>query len=261
MSKYLNKNFSDVIVKQNNNLYGKEYENMKKSDKSITDFPVKKLNQIKDKTNLSLTKLQALTNVNRGVLERFLDGKKINHIDYRRILKKFPEIEQGNIAVGLDVIPYQIFGCLIDNGIVRHLYLNEDQVFYCLAHFKKVFPRETIAIRNYKSNNIFLCQYRPSMNIFNEDNLGYEFLIKTEIACYFGVMQRNEDEYHLVDIMSHKVIKLDDGTPIREVYDLVVKVSKKWSDIKNNNLNSIVRDPDYMKKQLELDKEKNDIND
>ena len=47
MSKVINKNFSDVIVKQNDNLYGKEYEAMKKSDKSITDFPVKKLNQIR----------------------------------------------------------------------------------------------------------------------------------------------------------------------------------------------------------------------
>ena len=90
------------------------------------------------------------------MLERFLNGGKINHIDYRRIINVFPEIEQqGNIKINLDVIPYQIFGCLIDNGIVRHLFLNEDNKFYFLAHFKKVFPRETLALSNFKSNNIF----------------------------------------------------------------------------------------------------------
>jgi len=234
-------NFSDILVKQNDHIYDKEYQDMKKG-KIITDFPCNELTKIKIRKNLSLTKLQQLTNVNRGVLERFLDGGKINHIDYRRIVSKFPEIEQNNLNASIDVIAYPVFGCLIDKGIVRHLFLNEDHKFYFLAHFKKVFPRETLAIANFKSNNIFLTQQRPSINIWNEENLGYEFLIKTEIACYYGVLQRDEDKFHLVDIIDNKHINIDDGTQIREVFDLAFKVSTKWSDIKNNDLNSVVRD-------------------
>ena len=61
-------------------------------------------------------------------------------------------------------------------------------------------------------------------------------------------MQRNEDSFHLVDIIDHKHIDINDGTPIREVFDLAVKVSQKWSDIKCNDLNSIVRDNDDLEK-------------
>ena len=248
MKKLANKKtFSDILVKNNNHIYGEDYQEMKKGN-VIQDFPCKRLREIKDDKNYTLSKLQALTKVNRGVLERFLDGGKINHIDYRRILIVFPEIEQGNLRVGLDVIPYQVFGCLIDKGIVRHLFLNEDHKFYFLAHFKKVFPRETLALSNFKSNNIFLCQQRPSLDIWNEENIGFEFLIKTELNCFYGVVQRNEDSFHLVDIIDHKHINIDDGTPIREVFDLAVKVSQKWSDIKCNDLNSIVRDNDDLEK-------------
>ena len=253
------KDFSDILVKNNNHIYSKEYQDMKKGNKIITDFPCKQLKIIKDKKNLTLSKLHQLTNVNRGVLERFLDGGRINHIDYRRIINVFPEIEESNIKQGIDVIPYQVFGCLISKGIVRHLFLNEDNKFYFLAHFKKVFPRETLAISNFKSNNIFLCQQRPSLEIWNEENIGFEFLIKTEVACYYGVIQRDQDRFHLVDIIDHMKIDIDDGTPIREVFDLAVKVSTKWSDIKCNDLNSIVRDVDDLQKSAwELKDEIND---
>ena len=255
----IKKVFSDILVQNNNHIFeNKGYEEMKKG-KVIQDFPSKQLKEIKEQKNYTLSKLHELTNVNRGVLERFLDGSKINHIDYRRILNIFPEIEQSNLRVGLDVIPYQVFGCLIDKGIVRHLYLNEDNKFYFLAHFKKVFPRETLALINFKSRNVFLCQYRPSMDIFNEENIGFEFMIKTELACYYGVMQRQSDSFHLVDIINHKHINIDDGTPIREVYDLAVKVSQKWSDIKNNDLNSIVRDNEDLEKMAWV--KKDEIND
>ena len=123
----------------------------------------------------------------------------------------------------------------------------------------KVFPRETLAISNFKSNNIFLTQQRPSLNIWNEENIGFEFLIKTEIACYYGVLQRDEDRFHLVDIINHKHINIDDGTQVREVFDLAVKVSAKWSDIKNNDLNSVVGDvEDFDKTNWE---KKDEIND
>ena len=248
MKKLANKKtFSDILVKNNNHIYSKEYQEMKKGN-VIQDFPSKQLREIKEQKNYTLTKLHELTNVNRGVLERFLDGGKINHIDYRRILNIFPEIEQSNLRVGLDVISYPVFGCLIDNGLVRHLFLNEDHKFYFLAHFKKVFPRETLALSNFKSNNIFLCQQRPSLEIWNEENIGFEFLIKTELNCYYGVVQRQDDKFHLVDIIDHKHINIDDGTPIREVFDLAVKVSQKWSDIKNNDLNSVVRDNEDFEK-------------
>ena len=258
MKKFTKINFSDILVKQNDHIYSKEYQDMKKG-KIITDFPSNELAKIKIKKNLSLTKLQEITNVNRGVLERFLDGGKINHIDYRRIVSKFPLIEQSNLNASIDVIAYPVFGCLIANGTVRHLFLNEDHKFYFLAHFKKVFPRETLAISNFKSNNIFLTQQRPSLNIWNEENIGFEFLIKTEIACYYGVLQRDEDRFHLVDIINHKHINIDDGTQIREVFDLAVKVSAKWSDIKNNDLNSVVRDvEDFDKTNWEKKDELND---
>ena len=106
---------------------------------------------------------------------------------------------------------------------------------------------------------IFLCQQRPSLNIWNEENIGFEFLIKTELNCYYGVVQRQDDNFHLVDIINHKHINIDDGTPIREVFDLAVKVSQKWSDIKNNDLNSIVRDNEDLEKMAWV--KKDEIND
>ncbi len=259
MKKLANKKaFSDILVKNNNHIYSKEYQDMKKG-KVIQDFPSKQLQHIKDEKNYTLTKLHELTNVNRGVLERFLDGGKINHIDYRRIINVFPEIEQGSVRLGIDVIPYQVFGCVIDGGRVRHLYLNEDNKFYFLAHYKKIFPRETLALTNFKSNNVFLCQHRPSINIWNEENIGFEFLVKTEVNCFYGIVQRYDDGFHLVDIMRHKHIHIDDGTPIREVFDLTVKVSQKWSDIKCNDLNSIVRDVEDLEKTAW--QKKDEIND
>ena len=188
--------FSDILVRNSNHIYSKEYQDMKKGKVIVEDYPSSRLKEIKDDKNYTLSKLHELTKVNRGVLERFLDGGKINHIDYRRILNVFPEIEQSNLRVGLDVVAYPVFGCLIDNGLVRHLFLNEDHKFYFLAHFKKVFPRETLALSNFKSNNIFLCQQRPSLNIWNEENVGFEFLIKTEVNCFYGVVQRQDDNFH-----------------------------------------------------------------
>ena len=89
MKKSIKINFSDILVKNNNHIYSKEYQKMKKGN-VIQDFPSNQLKNIKDKNNYTLSKLHELTNVNRGVLERFLDGGKINHIDYRRILNIFP---------------------------------------------------------------------------------------------------------------------------------------------------------------------------
>ena len=54
-------NFSDILVKQNDHIYDKEYQDMKKG-KIITDFPSNELAKIKIKKNLSLTKLQEITN-------------------------------------------------------------------------------------------------------------------------------------------------------------------------------------------------------
>jgi len=72
-------------------------------------------------------------------------------------------------------------------------------------------------------------------------------------------VQRQNDGFHLVDIMNHKHIDIDDGTPIREVFDLAVKVSQKWSDIKCNDLNSIVRDVEDLEKTAW--QKKDEIND
>ena len=46
--------FSDILVKQNNHIYSKEYQNMKKGKKIIADFPSKQLQDIKEKKNIHL---------------------------------------------------------------------------------------------------------------------------------------------------------------------------------------------------------------
>tara|TARA_Y100000004_G_scaffold19367_1_gene19920 strand:+ start:2914 stop:3225 length:312 start_codon:yes stop_codon:yes gene_type:complete len=54
----------------------------------------KKLLLIKKAKNLSLTKLEIITKVSRGILERFLNGGNINHQDYKKIVIIFPEISE-----------------------------------------------------------------------------------------------------------------------------------------------------------------------
>ena len=54
----------------------------------------KKLMVIKKTQNLSLSKLEELTKVSRGIVERFLNGGQINHQDYKKIVTMFPEISE-----------------------------------------------------------------------------------------------------------------------------------------------------------------------
>ena len=54
----------------------------------------KRLLLIKKAKNLTLTKLETLTKVSRGIVERFLNGGQINHQDYKKIVTMFPEISE-----------------------------------------------------------------------------------------------------------------------------------------------------------------------
>ena len=54
----------------------------------------KRLLLIKNAKNLTLTKLETLTKVSRGIVERFLNGGHINHQDYKKIVTMFPEISE-----------------------------------------------------------------------------------------------------------------------------------------------------------------------
>lgn len=210
--------------------------NNKKIEVSPYLAPHEQLCQIQKEKNFTITKIANDTKVHRDIVKRFLDGKKINHIDYIKIANVYPL--QDNLKNILNVSKIDMFGCLTDKGIVRHLFLNEQKEFYFLDHLKLVFTRELIGIHNMFSTTKIIVQARNDVDIFKQICERQEYLVKTETSAYYGFIQKHGKEFHLHCLWTGDCIDIPKEEKIMEVFDLVVKISANWSDIKDARFSS-----------------------
>ena len=213
------------------------------SDPSIT------LDTVRKKENLTISEISKITKVNRDVISRFLDGKKINHIDYIKILNEFPQIQQSLSEYKLNVSVIDIYGTVLDGGIVRHLFLNESKEFLFLDHLKQIFTKDIIGLHDSKSSSKYILQLKTdcisgACNIFKEDFINREFLIKTITNAYYGIMKNVGDETWLCDQHTLKPIDFGDDSnkpeKIIECYDLIGKISNSWSELKDRKFHSVL---------------------
>jgi len=69
----------------NLNLKATKVNNNKIVAMSKEDYALKKFKEIKDNANYNLSQLSNITEVHRDIISRYLDGKRINHIDYAKL--------------------------------------------------------------------------------------------------------------------------------------------------------------------------------
>ena len=226
---------------------------VKMGNKKIDLAPHEQLNEIQKEKNFTITKIANDTKVHRDIIKRFLDGKKINHIDYIKIANVYPL--QDKLKNILNVSKIDMFGCLTDKGIVRHLFLNEQKEFYFLDHLKLVWTRELIGIHNMFTSTKIIVQAREDVDIFKQICERQEYLVKTETSAYYGFIQKHERDFHLHCLWTGDCIEIPKDEKVMEVFDLVVKVSANWSDIKDNRFSSRIgkispKNPDNVNKKF-----------
>jgi len=234
----LKKSFSSILSK-NKFIKGKK----EMEAKIIPDFPRNKLNEIKNKKNLSITKLHNLTKVNRGVIERFLDGHKINHIDYMKIANTFPEIQEYSDKTILEVSPINFFGTVEQGGYVRGLFLNETKQFFLDKPLKMIFTDELVALHDSFSANKYVCIYRANKTSFTRDDHNHMYLVKTKTDCWFGLIKEHNSHFCLHDRNNLKPISLKE-LEIIEVFEMLAFVNSRWSELKDKKFTSIVSNED-----------------
>jgi len=251
-----------VELKKNSDLDIVMSSNLQKKEPYLT------FKAIKDKANLTISKLCKITKVNRDVISRFLDGKKINHIDYIKILNEFPDLQTTVSNHKLAVSKCNMYGTVIKGGIVRHLFYRESKEFYFIDHLKKVFSREIIGLHDEHTSSKYILQlrqcpekkhdpnsYENPCSIFTQEYEHQEFLVKTTTNAYYGVMKRYKKEYYLCDLHTLEPINfgIDTRKPenIIECYDLVVKASDKWTLLKDKKFELVKGDVDNIEKGIE----------
>ena len=234
----LKKKFSGIFLK---NKFNKGNSDMEA--KIIPDFPRKKLSEIKDKKNLSITKLHNLTNVNRGVIERFLDGHKINHIDYMKIANTFPEIQEYTDKTILQVAPINFFGTVEQGGYVRGLFLNEQRTFLLDKPLKTIFTSELVALHDSFSANKFVCIYKENKTSFTRHDHNHMYLVKTKTDCWFGLIKEHNSHFCLHDRHKLEPITVKE-LEIIEVFEMLALINDRWSELKDPKFTSIVSNED-----------------
>lgn len=212
----------------------------KTQDLKVIKMPYKKLKVTKEEQHLTITKISEITNVSRDVITRFLDGHRINHIDYIKIAKKFPEIQENGNKENLQVKAITMFGALEPNGYVRGRFLNDPKEFFLPKSLVELYPNEIIGLHDSFSANKFICMHLPKKTKFYRSDLNYVFLIKTHTDCLFGIVKEtNNDVFDIVcrHTFNELEYKRDD---IIEIFEMVTTVSGRWSELKDKKINSIV---------------------
>ena len=216
--------------------------------------PYKILSDIKEFNNLSITHIADKTNVNRDVISRFLDGKKINHIDYIKILNEFPQLQKTVSVTKLNISKIYMYGVVTKGGKVRHLFLREAKEWLMIDHLSKVFTKELIGMHDEHSSAKYILQLRSSSDIFKQEFQHQEFLVKTTTNAYFGIMKPYRHEYYLCD--QHTLEPIDFGEDsnkpekIIECYDLLVRCNDRWSELKDKKYSTVIADPEEIAKDL-----------
>ena len=205
----------------------------------IVKMPYKKLKVTKEEQHLSISKISAITNVSRDVVSRFLDGHKINHIDYIKIAQKFPEIQEVSEKTTLKVTPVTVFGTVETGGYVRGLYLNEQKEFLLDKPLKSIFTEELIVLHDSFTNNKFVCIHRPNKVAFTRFDHNYMFLVKTKTDCWFGLIKEHNNYFCLHDRHSLKPITVGE-LEIIEVFEMLGLFNGRWNELKDKNLNSVI---------------------
>lgn len=203
------------------------------------------LETVKEQEHLTIARLSELTNVKRDIIKRFLDGHKINHIDYQKILDTFPNIAPKKDEPVVSLSGIDVFGVLTNatTGLVRHLYINEPKNFYFLDHLKKAFDINVIAIKNPIGDSYNICRlvYIKDDKKFNKDiyqkhNINKEFFIKTEQNCYYGLLLEVENQLRLCSWFTQKPLVWEKDETIVEAYFSFVCISTNWLDAIQENL-------------------------
>lgn len=214
--------------------------NKKAQDIKVIKMPYKKLKITKEEQHLTITKIAEITNVSRDVISRFLDGQKINHIDYIKIAKVFPEIQEITDKKILEVKPIDIFGSIEAGGYVRGLYLNEPKEFLIDKPLLDIFTDELIVLHDSFSNNKFVCIHRPNKTSFTRHDHNYMFLIKTKTDCCFGLIKEYKDHFCLHDKHTLEPITIKE-LEIIEVFEMLGCLNGRWNELKDKNLNSVIK--------------------
>ena len=212
----------------------------KAQDIKVIKMPYKKLKITKEEQHLTITKIAEITNVSRDVITRFLDGQKINHIDYIKIAKQFPEIQEASDKTTLEVTPLTVFGSVEQGGYVRGLYLNEQKEFLLDKPLFTIFTEELIALHDSFSNNKFVCIHRPNKTTFSRHDHNYMYLVKTKTDCWFGLIKEHNGHWCLHDRHKLEPISVKELEVI-EVFEMLGFFNGRWNELKDKNLNSVVR--------------------
>jgi len=206
----------------------------------VVPLPQNRLAELKEQQHLTITELSKMTKVNRDVVKRFLDGNKINHIDYIKIVKVFPEIHEISDKKILEVTPIGIFGSVEAGGYVRGLYLNEQKEFLLDKPLTSIFTDEIVALHDTFSNNKFVCIHRPNKTSFNREDHNYMYLVKTKTDCWFGLIKEHNNHFCLHDRHKLEPISVKE-LEIIEVFEMLAFVSGRWNELKDKNLHSVVK--------------------
>lgn len=210
----------------------------KAEDLKVIKMPYKNLKITKDEQHLTITKIAEMTKVSRDVITRFLDGHKINHIDYIKIAKEFPEVLEVSDKKILEVAPITVFGSVEQGGYVRGLYLNEQKEFLLDKPLLQIFTDELVALHDSFSNNKFVCIHRPNKTNFTRHDHNHMFLIKTKTDCWFGLIKEYNNHFCLHDRHKLEPIIFKE-LEIIEVFEMLALVSSRWSELKDKNLTSV----------------------
>jgi len=211
----------------------------KAEDLKVIKMPYKNLKITKDEQNLTISKIAEMTNVSRDIITRFLDGQKINHIDYIKIAKEFPEVLEITDKKILEVAPITVFGSVELGGYVRGLYLNEQKEFLLDKPLLQIFTDELVALHDSFSNNKFVCIHRPNKTNFTRHDHNHMFLVKTKTDCWFGLIKEHNNHFCLHDRHKLEPISFKE-LEIIEVFEMLALVSGRWSELKDKNLTSVV---------------------
>ena len=194
------------------------------------NYTLQEFTKLKEERNYNIAKLSQLTNVNRSIIERYLDGKHINHIAYEKIVSCFPEIYRADKNIKeLELTTISLKGSITTNGVVRPLYMSEPKEIIFVNHMKKIFGKNFIALISEHTNNHIVCKITDlKFNVaINNKN---EFFVITDQGCYYGMLLNVNGKWRLCNFFDYKVIDINPNEKIMEVYQTFIKLNNKWEN-------------------------------
>lgn len=195
---------------------------------SKDSYSLNKLKQIVKENNYNVAQLSNITFVHRDIIKRYLAGTRINHIDYEKIIKCFPELTETNNNK-LTLKPILVTGALTKSGVVRHLYINEPKQFLFLECAQSLFGKNLVAILSNHSNNIILCKLTENKNFYQADNEKNEYFIVTDRNCYYGINLNLNGNWTLCNFLTYEKIEWEEDEKVVEVYQTFLKVNSNWN--------------------------------